>query len=1048
MECNLETSSFGEDKAEGSSNKLFENNMVLEIFAGTANLTQAIRQVNLRGVAVDKTTSRTKHQILVLDLTLEDDIIFLENFIRQEANNLRLIHFAPPCGTGSAARKRKLPADVEAALIAAGHQPPKPLRDARYPDGYPWLKGLDLHKIQQANALYSATERLATLAISLNIRVSIENPTNSLFWLTSPIQRLLQRHPGFHNKFHNCMMGGKRDKQTTWWCNDRFFGSFNLPCSGDHQHSPWRPSLTTSGVNFPTSEEAEYPQLLCQRIASLVVEELRSLGSVDLSDLPQQVRHRRTTAVNSLVMGFLPRGQKLRPLVSDFGDYKKFALKPFQNASEILATIPAGARITTRKLVSWGELRLFGKEISFEFLDTSQLVDEYMTEVITVGIPREPKDFVLAAVKAGHPRFLPYSGNTAVDDLLSHNLWPDFYETERHRIAFFKRWVARADELKVAEEKFKSELPVHARRVLEGKRLLLMKEILEDLNFPDKHLIDDMAYGFKLTGWMRDSQIFIHLPRPPKISFASLLRTSQGLQKAILKRAKAADDGELHLAAWRETCNELDNGWIWRDESGDLKDKVIAHRFGLRQGEKVRVIDNFKEGGLNDACGLPEKFVLHGVDYIASTVVRALALSSPFGFVKLTGKTFDLTAAYKQYPIHADDREHLRIALKNPDSSDDSPADLFGLNALPFGATGSVAGFLRVSAALFFILTAGLKIWTSSFFDDFPTLSVQGYSSSADSSVRLLFDLLGVGYAKEGKKNTQFDERMKALGIVFDFSNSGSGVVLICHTPERRAELLEKIRCILSEDSLPPKAAESLKGRIQWYDSFLFGRVANLAIHRLGKRAYSKVNSVKLDRELRSSLEFLLNRIEISRPLEISAHTERPLLMFTDGAVEPGESNSKVGSVGGVLYDEDGKATHFFSEVVPDILMNIFLKEAENPIYLVELLAVYIGLILWGGTHPGRYVVAYIDNEASRSALVKAYSSTELGNVLVKLFVKQEDDVQWKTWFGRVCSFSNPADAPSRGDTSLLETEGAERTLVAWDLLILSVESELHSVVG
>ena len=58
---------------------------------------------------------------------------------------------------------------------------------------------------------------------------------------------------------------------------------------------------------------------------------------------------------------------------------------------------------------------------------------------------------------------------------------------------------------------------------------------------------------------------------------------------------------------------------------GSLKDKIIAHRFGIRQGDKVRVIDNFKQCGLNDACGLPEKFVLHGIDYIAATLIRAMA---------------------------------------------------------------------------------------------------------------------------------------------------------------------------------------------------------------------------------------------------------------------------------------------------------------------------------------------------------------------------------------------------------------------------------------
>ena len=38
----------------------------------------------------------------------------------------------------------------------------------------------------------------------------------------------------------------------------------------------------------------------------------------------------------------------------------------------------------------------------------------------------------------------------------------------------------------------------------------------------------------------------------------------------------------------------------------------------------------------------------------------------------------------------------------------------FGLNVLPFGAVGSVAGFLRVSSALHFIGVVGLHLaWTA-----------------------------------------------------------------------------------------------------------------------------------------------------------------------------------------------------------------------------------------------------------------------------------------------------------------------------------------------
>ena len=84
--------------------------------------------------------------------------------------------------------------------------------------------------------------------------------------------------------------------------------------------------------------------------------------------------------------------------------------------------------------------------------------------------------------------------------------------------------------------------------------------------------------------------------------------------------------------------------------------------------------------------------------------------------------------------------------------------------------------------------------------------------------------------------------------------------------------------------------------------------------------------------------------------------------------------------------DHNGEAISYFSEVVPSLLMELFLKESENPIFLIELLAVHVVAFVWGGQMLGRYMVVYVDNEASRMALIKAYP-TLMENVIVQLFV-------------------------------------------------------------
>jgi tRNA G37 N-methylase Trm5 len=47
-------------ESQTTRKQLFENMLVLEVFAGSSNLTIEIRKANLTGVAIDKTVGRAK----------------------------------------------------------------------------------------------------------------------------------------------------------------------------------------------------------------------------------------------------------------------------------------------------------------------------------------------------------------------------------------------------------------------------------------------------------------------------------------------------------------------------------------------------------------------------------------------------------------------------------------------------------------------------------------------------------------------------------------------------------------------------------------------------------------------------------------------------------------------------------------------------------------------------------------------------------------------------------------------------------------------------
>ena len=159
-----------------------------------------------------------------------------------------------------------------------------------------------------------------------------------------------------------------------------------------------------------------------------------------------------------------------------------FVVKPDMDATVLLQRLAKRARITDRKLLTGGYMRVSGRvDASLRYLGFREVPDSMKVELVTIGIQREPWDFVRQAALVGHPRFLPYAGSPHLDALLEANLGHDWSGLEQHRFSFFKRWLARAKELDVDERNLREQLGEHIRHVLQGKRLLLFKEILEDL---------------------------------------------------------------------------------------------------------------------------------------------------------------------------------------------------------------------------------------------------------------------------------------------------------------------------------------------------------------------------------------------------------------------------------------------------------------------------------------------------------------------------------------------------------------------------------------
>ena len=162
--------------AEVSSAMPVSAAVVIELFAGSANLSKAFRSIGMQVIAID-TNDVPQIKIVKLNLLHKNSVDLVLRLL--ETRKVLFVHMAPPCSTSSQAR-----------MIQRSWSDPKPLRSWQFADGLPGLSFLDRARVSQANKLYHVCSDVAQACQRLGIWWSIENPTSSLMWLTSPLQQL------------------------------------------------------------------------------------------------------------------------------------------------------------------------------------------------------------------------------------------------------------------------------------------------------------------------------------------------------------------------------------------------------------------------------------------------------------------------------------------------------------------------------------------------------------------------------------------------------------------------------------------------------------------------------------------------------------------------------------------------------------------------------------------------------------------------------------------------------------------------------------------
>lgn len=189
------------------------------------------------------------------------------------------------------------------------------------------------------------------------------------------------------------------------------------------------------------------------------------------------------------------------------------------------------------------------------------------------------------------------------------------------------RWRHLGSNLRDLEEQLHGQMPPSVACVLKGKNILLMRHVAEEMRWPDMSLFDEMAQGFELTGNFNACGVFKPHINMPTLSVDQLMQNTKYLRPAILGRMRLTESDELQDELQQVTEMEKEKGWLDGPYSAEEVTNMFGQnwlpvrRFAVRQKNKTRPIDDFRENTLNQTFGSVEKPELRTMDYVLWSMV-------------------------------------------------------------------------------------------------------------------------------------------------------------------------------------------------------------------------------------------------------------------------------------------------------------------------------------------------------------------------------------------------------------------------------------------
>ena len=680
-----------------------------------------------------------------------------------------------------------------------------------------------------------------------------------------------------------------------------------------------------------------------------------------------------------------------------------------------------------------------------------------------------PKQFFEEAKTTVHPYDAPKALPEAIAVAIFESLTKSPSEMQAQRDRTLKYYEKKLGDLGDQEAMLHRAINPRVEQIISSKQILLFKAMLVDTEYDDMGVVDLLVSGIRICGRLPPTGIWRRCEgREETLSVADLWRSAPVAQKRLMDASsvdRATLDHGLHGKLWEQTMTEAGEGSIrgpFTPEQIQARNGsrwVGARRFAIVQNEKLRPIDDFSQFGHNQTFGSEEKIDLKSTDHVAKWAMAWCEAVKPDGSVEvisqggatlrgvlhediqekgevqLRGRVLDLRGAYKQLATHPADAPLNIIGVFNPASG---AIELFEALALMFGASAAVYGFLRFSRALAHIALKLLRLVIVEFFDDFTQLELKQLGQSAQDSFEALLQLLGWRISS-GEKRLPFSDRFVSLGVLFDFTRLHQGWLVLENKPGRIEKVVAAIEAVLLANKMEFKTALSIRGKVAFAEGQTHCRIT-ASLCRLLSRWASAPGERWLTQEMIFALQAAVCALTNAGPRRIGPPSGRkPVLVFTDGACED------CTSVGGMIYDPDDNCVECFGAVIHQSLIDTWKTKIDQTqvIGQAEIFPVLVAKLTWQKRLANRSVLYFIDNEAARLGLVKAYSPVLPSLKIILQCVEFDYNNSSLSWYARVPTAANASDEPSRmlcksavGDFDAIVVEPVAPVQGAWSQVL------------